>query len=114
MMPVVSAWLLSPALASTWAVSPASPDQVQLPQDATAAGRALKGRFLHLTDLHPDPLYTFNATEALACHLHPKKDLASWAGSPGLEDDEAEWSAWSTNKGKDEQDKAGYWGTPIR
>ncbi|KAF1840968.1 Endopolyphosphatase [Cucurbitaria berberidis CBS 394.84] len=38
----------------------------------TAAGRSLTGRFLHITDLHPDPFYkTYSSTTAdAACHRH--------------------------------------------
>lgn len=50
---------------------------------------SLYGRFLHLTDLHPDPFYRFNSSEDGACH-------------GGL--------------GRDEHrgDRAGYWGTSVR
>lgn len=33
----------------------------------------LKGRFLHLTDLHPDPYYRWGTTEANACHYNKRK-----------------------------------------
>lgn len=51
----------------------------------TFASSGLKGRFLHITDLHPDPHYRWNATLDAGCH---------WEG-----------------KGKG---KAGYWGTAVR
>lgn len=31
----------------------------------------LKGRFLHITDLHPDPFYKEGATFGSSCHLKP-------------------------------------------
>lgn len=31
----------------------------------------LTGRFLHITDLHPDPFYKEGATFGSACHLRP-------------------------------------------
>lgn len=31
----------------------------------------LKGRFLHITDLHPDPFYKEGATFGSSCHLRP-------------------------------------------
>ena len=35
----------------------------------------LKGRFLHLTDMHPDPLYRVGVSESSACHRKkPKKE----------------------------------------
>ncbi|GJJ07459.1 hypothetical protein Clacol_001661 [Clathrus columnatus] len=55
--------------------------------------RPLHGRFLHITDLHPDPYYKFNTTVASGCHHFPKE-------RNGLKD-----------KNKEER-RAGYWGTP--
>jgi hypothetical protein len=47
----------------------------------------LRGRFLHLTDIHPDPYYVTNASVSAACH----------------------WMA-----PHDDPHRAGYWGTPVR
>lgn len=108
LLPLLSAWLLSPASASASAPPadlPAPPAVFPaLAPPPPAAAAALKGRFLHLTDLHPDPLYAFNASEAAACHLHSKKEAEGGA------------EGWAVGKGKgrEEDDRAGYWGTPIR
>lgn len=52
----------------------------------TFASNELKGRFLHITDLHPDPHYQWKATLDAGCH----------------------------RKGKGKGPKAGYWGTAVR
>lgn len=56
---------------------------------ATKPSRPVRGRFLHVTDLHPDQFYTYNATVESSCQL-----LNSSSDDP-----EAEV-------------RAGYWGTP--
>ncbi|KLO18105.1 endopolyphosphatase [Schizopora paradoxa] len=46
--------------------------------------RKLKGRFLHLTDMHPDPFYRTDGSESSACHRKkPKKEKAR-GGDYGL------------------------------
>lgn len=36
--------------------------------------RKLQGRFLHITDMHPDPYYKTEASEKSACHrMKPKR-----------------------------------------
>lgn len=50
----------------------------------------LKGRFLHITDLHPDPHYLWKAKLQDGCHRKAK------------------------GKRKKGEDRAGYWGTPVR
>ena len=47
----------------------------------------LHGRFLHITDMHPDPHYITGASESSACHR---------------------------NKPRKEKQRAGYYGTPFR
>lgn len=59
--------------------------QVPLKDDT----RSLRGRFLHITDIHPDLLYQHNATLSSSCHRLPK---------PGEPDDGAR--------------RAGHWGAP--
>ena len=47
--------------------------------------RQLQGRFLHITDLHPDPLYRPGAALSTACHRNrPKKEpsRAGYLGTP--------------------------------
>ncbi|KAM0790028.1 hypothetical protein ACM66B_005357 [Microbotryomycetes sp. NB124-2] len=49
-----------------------------------AAPKQLHGRFIHLTDMHPDPWYKFNSSEAGACHsIEPAKgERAGFWGQP--------------------------------
>jgi hypothetical protein len=56
---------------------------------ATPAKRTLKGRFLHITDLHPDPFYAsgVKVNEKHACHRSKKKPkkgkpVSGWYGTP--------------------------------
>lgn len=47
--------------------------------------RKLRGRFLHITDLHPDPLYRVGGSVSSACHRNrPKKEKtrAGYLGTP--------------------------------
>ena len=47
--------------------------------------RPLRGRFLHITDLHPDPLYKVGSAVSSGCHRNkPKKDKdrAGYLGTP--------------------------------
>lgn len=47
--------------------------------------RQLHGRFLHITDLHPDPLYLVGGSVSTACHRKkPKKEKprAGYLGTP--------------------------------
>lgn len=57
-----------------------------------AATRQLTGRFIHLTDMHPDTFYAAGSLESGACH----------GGGKSKGDDE------------EEGERAGYWGTAIR
>lgn len=50
--------------------------------------RQLQGRFLHITDLHPDPLYRPGGALSTACHRNrPKKEKqrAGYLGTPYFE-----------------------------
>ncbi|AAS52993.2 AER313Cp [Eremothecium gossypii ATCC 10895] len=47
------------------------------------AARALRGRFLHITDIHPDPLYVEGSSIAGACHGDPARDASDRAGRFG-------------------------------
>lgn len=46
--------------------------------------RTLKGRFLHITDMHPDPHYRKGASESSACHRKEPKKERPRAGYYGL------------------------------
>lgn len=110
-------------------------------QAATAA-KPLKGRFVHLTDLHPDPFYRRGGAESKACHFKKKKKKHYRAkngtvgevvddenGDDDLddqdeeeEDEEEGVSIARKGKGKGKRKKkkrrkarkAGYWGLPVR
>ncbi|KAH9853441.1 hypothetical protein C2E23DRAFT_867908 [Lenzites betulinus] len=46
--------------------------------------RKLQGRFLHITDIHPDPHYRVGSSEKKACHRGKPKEGKSAAGFYGL------------------------------
>jgi endopolyphosphatase len=64
----------------------------------------LTGRFLHVTDFHPDPHYVAGATFETACHRKPKKK-GKGKGKGIDESDEDEL------KGK--EDLSGKWGSAV-
>ncbi|SCZ88506.1 BZ3500_MvSof-1268-A1-R1_Chr10-2g02982 [Microbotryum saponariae] len=83
---------LAPLLLSSWFLSthasptpaPSTPfTSKSIPLEGPVV--KLHGRFLHLTDMHPDPFYLFNSSEATSCHTH------------------------APSKGS----RAGYWGTSV-
>ncbi|TDL29508.1 hypothetical protein BD410DRAFT_26204 [Rickenella mellea] len=74
-------------------ISTPTPPQAVLSVDATTpadppaqpAGRKLRGRFLHVTDMHPDGYYRAGASVSSACHSNKprkEKDRAGWLGTP--------------------------------
>ncbi|KAF8195878.1 Metallo-dependent phosphatase-like protein [Mycena galopus ATCC 62051] len=66
----------------------AAPKEVQqLPFEAPALAkpRKLHGRFLHITDMHPDPFYQQKTSEKTSCHRKKgkkKKNEAGYYGQP--------------------------------
>ncbi|KAL7282436.1 hypothetical protein ACG7TL_003907 [Trametes sanguinea] len=50
----------------------------------TKPRRKLQGRFLHITDMHPDPHYRVGSSEKKACHRGKPKEGKSPAGYYGL------------------------------
>ncbi|KAF8076398.1 endopolyphosphatase, partial [Lyophyllum atratum] len=64
----------------------ASPAQVVLDDQApNTKPRQLHGRFLHITDMHPDPYYTVHTAEGTSCHRKKskkKKNNAGYYGTP--------------------------------
>ncbi|WWD20090.1 hypothetical protein CI109_104564 [Kwoniella shandongensis] len=74
--------------------------------------RPLKGRFLHITDIHPDPYYKTGATFDSGCHSKPKKGKDKGKGKGKLDED---------GDGSDEieeiilgkEDLAGKWGSGV-
>ncbi|KGB78065.1 endopolyphosphatase [Cryptococcus deuterogattii R265] len=75
--------------------------------------RPLKGRFLHITDIHPDPHYKAGSTFDSGCHRKPKKDkkvenrAAKNERGNELVDDE------NLDTLKKTEDLAGKWGTAV-
>lgn len=65
---------------------------------------SLLGRFLHLTDLHPDPYYTTNSLESTSCH--------SLSTSFNLSQSSSSFSP-SPSPSSDDDRLAGYFGLPI-
>lgn len=69
-------------------VSLASPTQIvlgtSLVEPQPVPSRKLHGRFLHITDIHPDPFYEPGASRASACHRPNLKDKrpAGYYGAP--------------------------------
>lgn len=63
----------------------AAPAQVALQVPTIPQRRKLQGRFLHITDIHPDGYYIVDGTEKSACHRKkPKKakERSSYYGTP--------------------------------
>lgn len=50
----------------------------------TEPRRKLQGRFLHITDIHPDPYYRVDSSEKKACHRGKPKEGKRIAGYYGL------------------------------
>ena len=70
---------------------------------------ALTGRFLQITDFHPDPFYTAGSTFESGCHRKPEKKKKK-KGKKGKNDVDV------LKKDKDDDDDedeelAGRWGT---
>ncbi|KIJ70553.1 hypothetical protein HYDPIDRAFT_105296 [Hydnomerulius pinastri MD-312] len=69
----------------------ALPAQVVLnsPEALRTVDRPLRGRFLHITDMHPDPYYLPGAAPSTSCHrINPKKKTrAGYYGTPFKECD---------------------------
>ncbi|EJD01156.1 uncharacterized protein FOMMEDRAFT_21595 [Fomitiporia mediterranea MF3/22] len=82
---------LSLLVSAFFGVASASPIQVPLvaPHDASEESlqridTGLKGRFLHLTDMHPDMYYKPDAAESTACHRRKPKKEKERGGYYGL------------------------------
>ncbi|GAA5898204.1 hypothetical protein JCM6882_000103 [Rhodosporidiobolus microsporus] len=107
------------------------PPPLRPPSAARAAApRPLTGRFLHLTDLHPDPYYREGASEDEACHFKAKKKKKKHRGKKGKhggkgvvseeveegedgEDDTGLEVRGKKDKKEDKPRTAGYWGLPV-
>ncbi|BGP33633.1 Endopolyphosphatase [Rhodotorula toruloides] len=97
-------------------------------EDGSVAARPLKGRFIHITDVHPDPFYRTGASEDEACHFKEKKKKKKGKGKrkegKGKAAGSEEWSlAAEVDAGEEEEldalvksdgaRDAGYWGLPV-
>lgn len=81
-----------------------------LPEGGINLESALTGRFLHITDFHPDPHYEAGATLESGCHDRPKKGK----GKDGKGKDKAEEGDEMDSSGKRSEDGlAGRWGTGV-
>ncbi|KAJ7682793.1 endopolyphosphatase [Mycena polygramma] len=68
----------------------AAPQQIPIQLPAVAKRRKLHGRFLHITDIHPDPFYRAKTAESTSCHRKKgkkKKNSAGYYGQPFSECD---------------------------
>ncbi|KAG5360058.1 Endopolyphosphatase [Yarrowia sp. B02] len=84
-------------------------------QDAHQGQRKIRGKFLHITDIHPDPYFHVGAVAEDKCHVDPDHKDSEY-------DDEE--LAWFRAKGKkkhghhkdkdhEKMPKAGYYGLPL-
>ncbi|OSX60399.1 hypothetical protein POSPLADRAFT_1066706 [Postia placenta MAD-698-R-SB12] len=62
----------------------AVPAQLPLAVADTRPARKLQGRFLHITDMHPDPHYKLDASEKSACHRKKPKNAQPRSGYYGM------------------------------
>lgn len=75
----------------------------------------LKGRFLHLTDFHPDPHYKAGSSFSEGCHRKSPKHRSLLDAGEGKEGEDA-WLKEEKDKGKKgkkEEDVAGKWGSAV-
>ncbi|KAI9063209.1 hypothetical protein FKP32DRAFT_733993 [Trametes sanguinea] len=61
-----------------------APMEVPSMHTTTKRRRKLQGRFLHITDMHPDPHYRVGSSEKKACHRGKPKEGKRPAGYYGL------------------------------
>ncbi|KAI0335497.1 hypothetical protein GY45DRAFT_1316828 [Cubamyces sp. BRFM 1775] len=57
---------------------------MEIPPTPAKSRRKLQGRFLHITDMHPDPHYRVDSSEKKACHRGKPKEGKRPAGFYGL------------------------------
>ncbi|GAA5864110.1 hypothetical protein JCM3774_006384 [Rhodotorula dairenensis] len=103
---LVFSWPASAQAVPGSSLSPA-PHSLTSPATPTAAARALKGRFVHLTDLHPDAYYRDGAAESRACHPKKRKKklhhgVPEWQGEAA---DEADLTALDDEEDDDDTDQ---------
>jgi hypothetical protein len=128
LLPILISLALSPlSQASRSSLTPSQTPFVPplSPPGSTSLSRPLKGRFIHLTDLHPDPFYKAGTDEDEACHFNKKKHKKKKrkdkgkgkglveVGGDDLKELEEEEEDEVALFGKDGSRKAGYWGLPV-
>ncbi|KAG5724344.1 Endopolyphosphatase [Termitomyces sp. T112] len=89
----------------------ASPLQVALQAPAITEPKQLQGRFLHITDIHPDFYYLAQTSEKTACHRKKKKKSKNRAGYYGTPFSECDSPLALTNYTLDYLDKR--WASEI-
>jgi endopolyphosphatase len=73
----------------------------------------LTGRFIHITDFHPDPFYKAGATFQSGCHDVEEKKKHVAAGMGGELGDNDEEVQLKKGKSKKEDEVAGPWGSGV-
>ncbi|KAJ6613436.1 hypothetical protein B0H10DRAFT_2165301 [Mycena sp. CBHHK59/15] len=92
--------LLTSGLLLLWMALPdilAVPTQAPLEVPAIATPRKLHGRFLHITDMHPDLAYRAKTSESTSCHRKKGKKKKNTAGYYGLPHSECDSPLRLTN-----------------
>ncbi|EGO27522.1 hypothetical protein SERLADRAFT_446757 [Serpula lacrymans var. lacrymans S7.9] len=82
--------LLFFSLVYQWqSIALAAPPQVVLDASPRLSERRLHGRFLHITDMHPDPFYKNGTSQSSSCHRNQPKSAArsGYYGTPFSECD---------------------------
>lgn len=67
----------------------------------------LKGRFLHITDIHPDPHYVTGGTYESACHRRQGKKTARGKDKRRLSDPDADSGDFDDDDEQDEDEDGG-------
>ncbi|GMK57666.1 hypothetical protein CspeluHIS016_0405000 [Cutaneotrichosporon spelunceum] len=94
----------------------AADNQVPLQAEMAKPKRQLTGRFMHVTDFHPDPHYKVQATLESGCHRlkgdQDPEDYKRRRKNKNKSRLDRFWPSRSRNRGGDDIE-AGEWGTPI-
>lgn len=74
--------------------------------------KVLKGRFIHITDFHPDPHYITGGDFESGCHRKPGDNVAAHSLRMSSNLDTDLWQGNASFKHKDDdEDVAGKWGS---
>ncbi|GJN92682.1 hypothetical protein Rhopal_005717-T1 [Rhodotorula paludigena] len=139
---LASLWLRAFAVLAAANSAQGDPQTVlALPHEPQQVAPRLKGRFIHFTDLHPDPFYRTGASEDEACHFKAKrkkhkghrgkkgkqgkKKHGGRKSQGGFDDEDAAGGTWAQDDVLENDDEdgeadaadkprdAGYWGLPV-